>query len=251
VCIRDISIPMADKVAVIASHYSIESYLLIRLKRHLFSNWLGTTTGLVSPICTMNMLKTEAFSLRAGTLTVIHLLLPHFPYIYDRNCRIRPRAEWLDASNEEVWPGMNSPDSRRERYSMYFDQVMCTQKMLAQLFTRFESMDHYQDAIVIVHGDHGSRIALTRARVQFQGKMTPEDFVDAFSTLFAVRVPGSPAVYDRRLLPIDALFAEVMSATDASSQLPLDFKPTVYLQGKLGQSVVELPDFGENKVGGD
>ena len=51
-------------------------------------------------------------------------------------------------------------------------------------------LDIYNDAFIIVHGDHGSRISLRRANILNQDKLTPEDYRDVFSTLFVIKPPG-------------------------------------------------------------
>jgi hypothetical protein len=59
--------------------------------------------------------------------------------------------------------------------------------------------------VVIVHGDHGSRIPLHDPDTANVAVMQPADLSDAFSTLFAIRAPAIAPGYDRRFAPINEL----------------------------------------------
>jgi hypothetical protein len=65
-------------------------------------------------------------------------------------------------------------------------------------------------AIVIVHGDHGSRLDLGPPIRQFAAALSPADYVDAYSTFFAIKTPGGKKGYDPRPLPIDELFEKLV-----------------------------------------
>jgi hypothetical protein len=59
------------------------------------------------------------------------------------------------------------------------------------------------DAIVIVQGDHGSRIMQLEPTVA--SRATRDDYIDNFSTLFAIKSPWLGPGYDRRMASITCL----------------------------------------------
>jgi hypothetical protein len=51
------------------------------------------------------------------------------------------------------------PDGRAERYQGYFQQMLCAQKKVDALIAAIPPSLR-DDAVIIVQGDHGSRISL-------------------------------------------------------------------------------------------
>lgn len=129
-----------------------------------------------------------------------HLLLPHYPYVFDRRCELRSStSDWLSnhiASTDVLV--YNTADSRAQKYERYADQVRCVLTLLDHLLDDLDRRGLLDDATVIVNGDHGSRIpvhypsGLTLA----SGVLTDNDFRDTFSALYAIHAPGVPAGYD-------------------------------------------------------
>ncbi len=68
-----------------------------------------------------------------------------------------------------------------------------------------DALDH---AIIILHGDHGSRIARHLVLDSQIDLVSDQDVIDSYSTLFAIRLPEVQPGYDRDLRSIQALFAE-------------------------------------------
>jgi hypothetical protein len=129
-----------------------------------------------------------------------HLLLPHYPYIFDRSCEMRPHtADWLTnriaSTNRLVY---NTADSRAQKYDRYADQVRCLLTLIDGLLDDLDSRGLLADAIIVVNGDHGSRIpvhfpsGLTLA----SGVLTDSDLSDTFSALYAIHAPGVSPGYD-------------------------------------------------------
>jgi arylsulfatase A-like enzyme len=104
---------------------------------------------------------------------------------------------------------INSPETRRRFYASYFQQVRCVRKALQEFFEGVQQIGAYDDATIIVHGDHGSRITLTVSNRMYADLLTDDDLVDDYSTLFAVYGPGFDRGYDTSFRSIQALFAEL------------------------------------------
>ena len=240
-----------DKVRIIAGMYVRLSHFLVALRDGLYPSlreraaeasielpaW-DASVGRVSPLATLGVLKAlgvELTTASRGTLVFAHLLLPHSPYAYDAQCRIRPDpAQWLlNHPGRGAFP-RNTPASRATRYPRYLAQVACTHRALGELFGRLEANDEFRDAIVLIHGDHGSRIALLPPYGQFEKRLSPADFADSFSTLFAIRHPDLSPGRDPRLLPIDSLFESLIRNGGIPDGVEWSESQEVYLRSGSG-----------------
>lgn len=146
-----------------------------------------------------------------GTVFFAHLALPHFPYVYRSDCQVREKvSDWLNWSSEDA-PGSlsNTSASRATRYERYFEQIQCQQAMLRTLFADLRRAGIFDEALIILHGDHGSRILEHRPNEQNRDVLTATDYVDAYSTLFAVKWPGIGPDYDTGAAPLQLLLSSL------------------------------------------
>ncbi len=145
-----------------------------------------------------------------GTAVFAHFLMPHFSYVYDSSCKLKEEiSTWLWRSLIfSTTSAVNTPDSRRERYQAYFDQVRCAYELLAGFFDELKQAGLYDDATIIVHGDHGSRIGIHDPWPQTRSLLSEDDLFDYYSTLYAVKRPGVEPRYSREQRSIQAMFSE-------------------------------------------
>jgi len=200
--------------------------------------WTSDPT-VVAPVATMQALDAMRADLAqsvGGELFFAHLLLPHFPYAYDANCGTRPPTEWRHRGDrrgvdDDGAGRTNTPESRTERYALYFQQVTCAHRMIDRLLAAIPT-GLRQDAILIVQGDHGSRIGRNDPIAANERTFSRADYVDFYSTLFAVRAPGLEAGYDAEQTSIVCLlrslvgsgFSATAGATACSSERVVFFK---------------------------
>ena len=101
---------------------------------------------------------------------------------------------------------MNVPEGRASRYRSYFRQVACALRQIDRLIEAIPpGLRH--DAIIIIQGDHGSRITLVDPTTVANASPARSDYLDAFSTMFAVRSPSIEPAYDSRRRRSPASFA--------------------------------------------
>ena len=150
-----------------------------------------------------------------GTLYFAHLLAPHNPYEVDSTCRSQTDPNlWLEIQ------GTNTSAERALRYDLYAAQVRCLYRHLDALFRVVDSLPNGRRMVIIVHGDHGSRIVFHYPTAGSIPILVPSDFTDGFSALFAIRAPGIPAGYDRRFVPINELVGRALASRFASMDVP-------------------------------
>jgi hypothetical protein len=98
--------------------------------------------------------------------------------------------------------------------------------------------------VIIVHGDHGSRLDLGPPYAKFEELLSDTDYVDGFSTLFAVHWPSGRGLSDDRMIPLDVLLASVVR----EGRIPpgTDWMPpgSIYLPTQRGPMLArDMPEF--------
>lgn len=186
---------------------------------------------------------------RPGDLYLTHLLLPHYPYVFTDECQLRPMAEWVYRQDPAAPPGQsNTPAGRADRYRAYGSQVRCAERRVLEILDAIPAALRDQ-AVVIVQGDHGSRLGLREALPDQQEFLSDADLIDGFSTLFAVRAPGVGTEYDVRAAAIPCLLEAFVEAgfRDRGGVDACAVPPRVFLAAP-DNTLVErpLPEFRGN-----
>ncbi|MCP4330701.1 MAG: hypothetical protein GY791_20090 [Alphaproteobacteria bacterium] len=178
--------------------------------------WSDGATEHVTPIAAMdelNGLIERLESARRGEFHFAHILLPHYPYVYDETCRIRPYDDWLLRRAADLEDGAtNTAETRALRYQRYLAQIGCLSRRIEELFAVLRRRGLYEDAIILVHGDHGSRINLADPKSSHYQRTDRDGFRDNYSTLFAIKAPSIQSGYDPSQTSIHALFAGLVDA---------------------------------------
>jgi hypothetical protein len=99
---------------------------------------------------------------------------------------------------------------------------------------------------VIIQGDHGSRITLVDPTTAASGTQSDADYLDAFSTLFAVRSASIEPGYDLRMSPITCLL-RTLAQNDFRSTDGIDAcsspHTVFFMAGGKPPAPRPLPDF--------
>jgi hypothetical protein len=167
--------------------------------------------------------------------------MPHYPYAFRADCSIEPDVGlWLEAQDRDLLPLRNTPESRALRYPLYLDQVACVQAKVMAMLDILDAKGLLAEAVILIHGDHGSRINLHEPIPEYEDRFTPEDFSDVFSTFFAVKAPVVAPGVDRRPLPLDHLFRRVLLEEREPGDRDLVADPRVFLQIRY-EDIREVP----------
>ena len=95
-------------------------------------------------------------ALDSGEAFVGHFLLPHFPYVLDSDCTLedpdeRAGPNWLTKPGE-------APFVLERAEASYWKQAACTHDTLMTMIDAVIDGPAGKDAVIVVHGDHGSRL---------------------------------------------------------------------------------------------
>ena len=151
---------------------------------------------------TLDMIARDVAETGRGSAIFAHLLLPHYSYVLDRTCSIeRDPSKWSGGWGASLG---STPQGRRQRYVRYFEQVRCLYKKMDEFLQHLAKAGLLENAVVVLHGDHGSRI------VEWDQPEPSRDNIDKLSTLFAIRRPNEPAGYDPRQASVQTLFSQLL-----------------------------------------
>ncbi len=225
-------IPLLVKVRIILATYVRRSYLLNRgiVKEH-------TRIGLIPVMPVFDAIARDTVTSAPGDMFFAHLGTPHTPYVYRSDCSLKPPEDWEQRMDLPPLPE-NTPETRAQRYPAYFEQVRCTLRKLSELFELWKERGFFEDMIVIIHGDHGSKIFLNYLGVNNYERAPAQDFVDAFSILFAVKTAELDPGYDFRIESAEALLQEALHS-EVSSEV--DGDPYVFLRAGKGEPMLKHP----------
>lgn len=196
-----------------------------------------TTTSALNAMASFDWAIEQARSLEPGKAMFAHILLPHYPYSYDADCRVRRLADWLSRVSVAPW---------KSRYAAYFDQVTCATRKVDQLLAAVASSKAAGKTVFVIHGDHGSRIMNVEPMIENDGRFSERDLVDGHAALFAVSAPGIEPGYDTGRYPLRLLLGALASSqfNRVSPDLPAGFVPSIAIENRAWDPVTERPVLG-------
>ena len=133
----------------------------------------------------------------------------------------------------------NTVDERIVRYVRYLPQAKCALNEVGRLFDRMRELGLYDDAFIVVHGDHGSHISLRSPHKLNRNRLTPEDYQDMFSTLFAIKLPGGKYREHTETVSLNVLMSRAAMEITGQDQSEPEFgviaeeAPFIYLSGQI------------------
>lgn len=174
-------------------------------------------------------------TLKRGEARVIHLLLPHDPYLLDAQCHVRPESDWLDE---------HGPGSAQTREQAYAAQVRCLQSKLARMMRVLDTTRAGREAIVLIHGDHGSRISPI-APYRGGPQLSERELLMSHSTMFAIRVPGEEAGVISGTYALEDLMGDFRARDFRAAPHPQPRAPEMVLMDAqwIPRERRKLPDF--------
>lgn len=171
---------------------------------------------------------------KRGNMFFAHLMVPHEPYAVGPSCGLRrPVLEW-PSHVARTWDGdpvsSNSAQSRLYAYRAYVDQVRCTLSVIERFFATMEEAGTLRDATIVIHGDHGSRLSRINPAAENIPQLSRQDYVDSFSTLFAIKSPAISPGVDRRIASLEELMRSVGTKSVMTAAADTASSRRVYLR---------------------
>jgi len=198
--VADTSLSAADKAVIIGKKMVPTGVIWAASKAYLQLYDAGY--GLPVPIPNTNLNPTainasvafkrfehEIADAQPGQVYFGHILMPHMPYALRPDCTFTPIGQWRERVRSQ---------SLASRQKAYADQLLCTTRQVAAVLKAVDHSPAGRNSIIIIHGDHGSRITRFEPLLENVGQFNEDDLVAGHSTLFAVRGPGIEAGYDPR-----------------------------------------------------
>lgn len=147
-------------------------------------------TALATPLAAgeaLDRFQADIAKAPRGVAYIVHLVLPHYGYLYRDDCSLMEPQDWKDQPVDKTV--VYSPEERLRTYGYYLPQLICTQLRMQGLFEHLRKLGIYDEATIIVHGDHGSRIGQRTIHADAKA-MTDRDLLDHHSTLLAIKSAG-------------------------------------------------------------
>lgn len=249
-----------EKATIILSMYADRSFLLkgTRIFYQRFLHYLAgyelylpewksqsSTLGPIPVLPVFDQLIADISSSSGGTMFFAHLLLPHAPYSVDSACQIRrPVMGWHQGGVGDTLRKLglsNTPLSRLERYEEYIPQVRCALLKIKRLLNALKIRGTLEDAVIIIHSDHGSRIVLRDPRIKNKTRLSRQDYYDGFLSLYVVKSPEITPGYDMRMMALPDLLRDTVSGRlTAPAIFEGSSLPSVFLRGKK-KGILRVP----------
>jgi len=211
------------------------------------STWDRHKVTTLPYLFSLDALGQTILNLPEGNALFAHLLLPHNPFVVNSDCTMKTSIhEWkygnlLDTPHYPYREGViNTDDSRITHYQAYLKQVQCIYVKLDELFKKMKTEGIYENSVIVIHGDHGSRIVQTGPTIEHEHELSRQDIIAGYSTIFAVKIPNQGGYYDPKPYPLEYLLqAKVVNALfNIKRPVPLP-APSVF----LGSSESPLQEF--------
>lgn len=170
-----------------------------------------------------------------GSHVFAHFLVPHSPYLMLESCVVSGTVD--HGYSLSRFPRAEQAEKRMDYYDRYLAQLRCVGSKLSGMMAAIDRSDNFRDAVIVIHGDHGSRISIGDMVEDY----TARDFVDNYGTFFAVRAPGVTPGVDCEFVSLPEVFRRHVARdgqTVPRSKVPL---PVVVVSRTAGNPKVEAP----------
>ncbi len=171
----------------------------------------GTIAHVRSPLTDFiatEITKKTIESVDAKTYIFMHSLISHSPYALNKNCLLRPVSEWSSDRRD------NTSRQRKIAYQRYAQQLECSLKHMSEILDHVARNPELKNALVVIHGDHGSRLSVNRTDHRTRTGLSNDDLLDNFPTLFAVRHPNIQPGVDKKPVALDTVLRHHLKEMD-------------------------------------
>lgn len=168
----------------------------------------GPITSTLASSLQLPRIMEDVISNPTGHLFFAHLLVPHYPYVYNSACHLK--NHFIDWLGKNALAAQESEDEESAELSKHLDQVECLYVQLQSFINGLKRKGFYDRLVFIVHGDHGARISLQTESNSHDPQIQINYIIKNYSTIYATKTSSQSAGYESKLLPLDTLFAHTI-----------------------------------------
>ncbi len=175
--LRGVDVPIRERISLIAISFvdAHKSHLLNGIRR--VTRKPPVNPCALSTTSVLEAVKRDLLPHKRGTVFFVHVIDPHYPFIFKSDGGIKSIFQW-----ESSGKGERSSEARERRYQAYYEQIDCLEAKIEELL---RVIPFYEETTIVLFGDHGSRI--NRPRVMDWSKWTSQNIVDCYSSLLVVK----------------------------------------------------------------
>lgn len=189
------------------------------------------SVGPLSSLPVLDDIKDSLWTAQKGTVFFAHIVMPHEPYVFKPDCLVRrPVGFWHNGAH--IQEKENFSNVRKFSYGLYADQLECVYKKIEEIIGVLKKKEFFEDSIIVLHGDHGSRITLNKISPANEKIITPQEYADTFSTLFAVKRPGVKPGHDPSIAALPELLRRYTADPYVDRWQNERVQPYVYLRDR-------------------
>jgi len=181
-----------------------------------------------------------------GHVYFTHVLFPHTPYVYLGDCSLNYGGEkqWrFSGATSEL---NNTPQSRGNRYMAYLEQARCSLIQLGMFFDELRTQGLFDRSIILLHSDHGSTIYERQPSLTNESILTQTDLLDAFSILYAVKMPNDSFRVHSDPVSLSLLIHQFAAELTGKTYAELDEKPFIYLNSENNLQRMDIDIFSND-----
>lgn len=169
----------------------------------------------------LSRLRRDVLAAKGKNAFFVHLDLPHYPYVYDQNCRLKTDpSKWRSNAS---YTNRNEFEGELRRWEDYDRQLFCTYAQINYLIRDLDAAKKLDDTTLVIHGDKGADI---RKEARDDEDTTRVDkainrFKNNMTTVFAIRKPAGKAEVRAEACDVPTLISRyVEGKKDAACQKP-------------------------------
>ena len=251
---------MCSRIASVDSCYTHSLYspnafqrstlpTLAKLQILLGRLYIGSAHQLPSALAsmeTLERLQSDIAQAPRGVAYFVHLLIPHDGYLYKSDCSLADPSDWGEAERDH---GVTA-EIRSELYQLYLAQTTCADVAVGRLFDELKALGVYDEATIIVHGDHGSRIGERAHILDSPPTLTQQDLRDHYSTLLAIKAPGFAPGLRQEPEALQSLFATSFLGGRSDPEPPGEVLLRQEKRGPFFAFTLDWPDYSPLTISG-
>jgi hypothetical protein len=191
-----------------------------------YVNWYTDQITVLAVPSALDTLTQDVIAHPNGRVYFVHLLLPHYTYIFNAQCQPNEHVNTWLTNFDSIG---NTNERRALRYHLYEGQLRCGYQLLGRFFDKLRQAGIYDQLSFIIQGDHSSRIAMIGPFDDYRDKLSWEEFDDNYATLFVEKLGKTPSHIDNQRTPINVLYAKALEKILQKPILTTEDEAYVYL----------------------